>query len=123
MFFPEFDGYDTLTTPQEDLLHAVSDLLVRLDFSLLNKEETFARMRVGKFGDEFLEIMIVHKDNDHDLGLWMRSEEFEAIVFYGPDHWHYGESYGFDENGWIPSAIQKIEEWLVKRFEPRSNGA
>ncbi|MCI0184378.1 hypothetical protein [Sulfoacidibacillus ferrooxidans] len=122
MFFPRFDGYDMLTTPQKDLLHAVSDLLVKLNLSLLNKEETFARICMEKSYYEFLEMMIVHKDNDHDLGLWIRSEEFEAIVFYGPDHWHYGESYGFDENNWIPNAIQKIEEWLVKYFEPLSSG-
>ncbi|MCY0891914.1 MAG: hypothetical protein OWR52_00095 [Acidibacillus sp.] len=48
MFFPRFDGYDMLTTPQKDLLHAVSDLLVKLNFSLLNKEETFARICVEK---------------------------------------------------------------------------
>lgn len=48
MFFPRFDGYDMLTTPQKDLLHAVSDLLVKLNLSLLNKEETFARICVEK---------------------------------------------------------------------------
>jgi hypothetical protein len=61
-----------------------------------------------------------YKVNDADLGLWIRAEEFEIIVYYGPDHWHYGESYGFDEDEWIPYAIENIDEWLVKYFEPCS---
>jgi hypothetical protein len=38
MFFGKFDGYDTLITPQKDFLHALSDLLSKLDFVLLDKE-------------------------------------------------------------------------------------